>query len=225
MIDQLIIGDKASFDDFMASVAKRKLKPPKKKSIKETVPFSNITYDFSAIDGETYWEERELEYVFEITADDPEQLEELKRKFSAWVMGTTEQELHDPHIPDYHFIATYDDMDPDDDEGLDKCTLTVTFTAYPYMVADVPKQYTVGLRPSEQVTLQVLNESEHPVPLTVFNTVGITIKIGEALTVPLLPGSGTYGAVKLPKGLTDVVLTNSEAQQGAVVISFHEEVF
>ena len=43
MIDQLIIG----------GLAKSKKKPPKKKSIKETVPFSNVTYDFTAINGET----------------------------------------------------------------------------------------------------------------------------------------------------------------------------
>ena len=225
MIDQLIIGGKASFDDFGASVATRKIKMPPKKSIKETVPFSNITYDFSAINGETYWEERELEYIFEITADDPETLEELKRKFSAWVMSVQGQELHDPHIPDYHFLATYDDMDPEDDEGLDKTTLTVTFTAYPYMIADVPKVYTVELPASGQVSLRVLNESEHPVSLTVVNTTGITLKIGEALTAALPAGEGTYGTLKLPAGLTDVVLTNSEALEGTVRLSFYEEVF
>ena len=225
MIDQLTIGDRASFDDFGASVAQRKIKPPKKKSIKETVPFSNITYDFSAINGETYWEERELEYTFEVTADDPETLEELKRKFFAWVMGVQGQELHDPHIPDYHFLATYDDMEVEDDEGLDKTTVTVTFTAYPYMIADAPKAYTVELPASRQVSLRVLNESEHPVSLTVANTTGITIKVGEALTAALSPGEGTYGTLKLPAGLTDIVLTNGETLNGTVRLSFYEEVF
>ena len=74
MIDQLIIGDKASCDDYGASVASRKIVPPKKKEIKETVPFSNVTYDFSAINGEQYWEERELEYTLEIIAPTPEEL-------------------------------------------------------------------------------------------------------------------------------------------------------
>ena len=63
MIDQLIIGKIASYDDFGASVAERKIIKPKKKSIKETVPFSNVTHDFSAIDGELYWEEASLEYI------------------------------------------------------------------------------------------------------------------------------------------------------------------
>lgn len=56
MLDQLIIGDKSSFDDFDASVSERNISPPKKKEIKETVPFSNVTYDFSKINGELFWE-------------------------------------------------------------------------------------------------------------------------------------------------------------------------
>lgn len=225
MIDQITIGDKSSFDDFAASVAQRKIKMPKKKSIKETIPFSNRTYDFSAINGEVYWEERELEYIFEITADSPEQLEDLKREFAAWVAGVKEQELHDPHIPDYHFLATYDDLDPEDDEGLDKTTLTVKFTAYPYMVANLPKVYETPLSASGQLTFPVLNESKHPVSLTVANTVGITMKIGNATTAALSRGDGTYGSLKLPAGLSTVVLTNSEAVAGTVRISFYEEVF
>lgn len=236
MTDQLIIGDRASFDDFDASVAARKISPPKKKSIKETVPFSNRTYDFSAINGETYWEERELEYVFELTADTPEELEDLKRKFSAWVMGVREQELHDPHIPDYHFLATYEDMDAEDDEGLDKTTLTVTFTAYPYMIANAPKVYEVTIPPvvagGNTQTIFVLNESEHPVPLTIANTVDMTLKLGEEPTVSIPAGAGTYGALKLPKGRTKVELRNPSHYDGSVDLedcvarlSFYEEVF
>ena len=69
MIDQLIIGSKKSYDDFGASVSERTIHQPKKKTIKETVPFSNITHDFSGIDGEVYWEERKLEYIFENMPD------------------------------------------------------------------------------------------------------------------------------------------------------------
>lgn len=138
MNDQLIIGDKASFDDFEASLAARNIGMPKKKSVKETVPFSNVTYDFSRINGELYWEDRPLEYVFEILASTPEELEELKTAFSSWVMNVFEEEIHDPFIPDYHFIGTYEDIDFEDEETLDKTTVTVKFTAYPYKVANLP---------------------------------------------------------------------------------------
>lgn len=225
MIDQLMIGDKASFDDFSASVAARVIGTPPKKTIKETVPFSNTTYDFSKINGELYWEERPLEYIFELTAHTPEELEELKAAFAAWVMAVMNEQLFDPFIPDYHFLATYDEMNFEDDEGMDKTTATVTFTAYPYKIANVAKVYEATLPSSGQVRIEVLNESTHPVSLTVANTTGITIKIGEALTAPLSSGEGTYGALKLPSGLVPVVLTNSEAREGAVRISFYEEVF
>lgn len=227
-MDQIIIGDLASYDDFGASVATRRIKPPKKKSIKETVPYSNAVYDFSDIDGETYWEERELEYTLEITADTPEELEAAKRRFTSWVLGAKKQKLHDPHIPDHHFLATYESMDVDDDEGLDKTTLTVTFLAYPYMLTNVPKVYETTLtHPSEEWLFQALNESDHPVALTITNTGHITIKVGEALTVGLTPGEGTYGAIKLPVGFTDVAVrcTTFTGADCAVRISFHEEVF
>jgi hypothetical protein len=116
-------------------------------------------------------------------------------------------------------------MTPEDDEGLDKATLTVTFTAYPYMVSDTPKVYDAELPASGQTTVSVINESAHPVPLTVTNTTGITLKVGDALTAALSPGGGTYGTIRLPVGLTTVTLTNSEARKGSIRISFCEEVF
>lgn len=219
MIDQLIIGDRASFDDFAASVASRKIKMPKKKSIKETVPFSNITHDFSAIDGEVYWEERTLEYIFELTADDPEELEELKSKFAAWVMSVQGQELHDPHIPDYHFLATYEDMDPEDDEGLDKCTLTVTFTAYPYKIANTPKVYAFEFAMTTWTEFQILNESDHPVPLSVDSIDRLSMRI-DGETVSLDPVE-----YKLAPGLHTVSLYSTIGPTRTVRLSFSEEVF
>lgn len=107
MLDQLIIGTKASQDDFDASLRKRYIGKPKKKSIKETVPFSNLTYDFSAINGEVYWEEAELEYTFEILASTPEELESKKREFSNWVMNVTNEPIYDPYEPDWHYNGTF----------------------------------------------------------------------------------------------------------------------
>ena len=108
MFDQLIIGNKASYDDFGASVAGRTIVPPKKKVVRETVAFSNRVYDFSAINGELYWEEQELEYVLEMTADSPEMLEAKKMAFSSWVMNAADEKIIDPFIAGYHFVGTLD---------------------------------------------------------------------------------------------------------------------
>lgn len=222
-IDQLIIGDKASYDDFMASLSKRTIKQPKKKVIKETVPFSNNTYDFSAINGEIYWEERELEYIFEIMADDPEELEELKRKFSSWLMNIQEAEICDPFIPGYHFIGTYEDMSYADEEDVEKTTATVIFKAYPYMIANVPKVYERVVPASGEIELSILNESSHPTTPTVSSDVGITIII-DSTTIEMSVGDITDESVKLPMGLSSITLKNKSATACTIKISLYEEV-
>lgn len=224
MYDQLTIGDKASYTDFSASLASRKIAPPKKKSIKATVPFSNVTYDFSAINGETYWEERELEYIFEITADDPEELEELKRAFSSWVMNVLDEEIHDPFIPFHHFRGTYSDMDYEDDEGLDKTTATVRFTAYPYMIADTPTVREVVVPASGEETVLFPNESSHPVAPTIYSDLGIRFVIGNT-SYSVSAGTLKDEAIRLPVGLTSITLDNLETSPCTVRISLREEVF
>lgn len=222
-IDQLIIGDKASYDDFMASLSKRTIKQPKKKVIKETVPFSNITYDFSAINGEIYWEERELEYVFEIMADDPEELEELKRKFSSWLINIQEAEICDPFIPDYHFIGTYEDMSYADEEDVEKTTATVIFKAYPYMIANIPKVYESIVPGTSEIELSILNESSHQMTPTISSDIAITLII-DSTTFEISEGTITDEMVKLPQGLSTIILKNVTETPATVTISLYEEV-
>lgn len=237
MIDQLMIGAKASYDDFEASVAKREIKAPKKKTIKQSVPFSNVVYDFSAINGEVYWEERELVYTFELTAPTPEELEDLKTAFVRWVMHVQDEELRDPHIFGYHFRATYDDMEVEDDEGMDKTTLTVTFKAYPYKLADHATIIYESTIPKSMNALEGMNDlvgvrntSDHPVALTVLTEepstwVSIkgpfgTIKHPQGETHPV-----TYGSALLPVGDSTLTVTNKSTEAGARVrLSYVEEV-
>lgn len=224
-MDQLIIADKASYDDFEASVAFREIKMPKKKSIKETVPFSNVTYDFSAINGEVYWEERELKYTFEITADDPEQLEEKKSRFAAWVTAVMAQDIHDPFIPGYHFKGSYEDMDVDDDEGLDKTTLTVTFKAYPYMVADMPCVFESDPYSVEKNHFAMMNDSAHRIYATATATAPIFMKHPDfdfKYEINTTPQS-----IELPIGAASWELSAVDASStGSVItVTFHEEVF
>jgi anaerobic selenocysteine-containing dehydrogenase len=231
MIDQLIIGERASFDEFFASVAKRKLGEAKKKSIKETVPFSNVTYDFSKINGELYWEERELEYTFEIIAPTPEKLEELKSKFAGWVKNVHQEELHDPFIPEHHFLATYDDMDWEDEEGLDKTTATVKFTAYPYKISNQPVVFEGSASGTHSASLMVNNESAHPVAPTVLveassQMSAFVVIDGVSTTCSLDTGKAVQLPVRLPVGASTVTVIIPSYYAGFTVkVSFHEEVF
>lgn len=221
MIDQLIIGEMASYDDFEANVSERKIKDGKKKEIKDSVPFSNVTHDFSAINGEVYWEEKELEYVFEIEADTAEELAEKKLAFKTWIMNVMGEKLYDPFILDYHFIATYSDIDIDDSE-IEKATITVKFTAYPYMISNRKRSYTVQITPSEEKTVTIQNDSSHRITPTFTADVAFTVKMGDSsFAVP--SGETTDDSFKLAVGKN--VLTLEATESGTVNISFYEEVF
>lgn len=222
MLDQLRIGDAYSYDQFYASVMKRSISAPKKKVIKDTVPFSNVTYDFSAIDGEIYWEERNLDYIFEITADTPEELEELKTNFQTWIMNVMSEKLYDPFIKDYHFLATFSDISFDDDEGMEKTTVTVKFTAYPYKIANDKKVYTVNVT-AEETILKVENKSAHRITPTLISDVPVTIKIGNE---NFQMGAATVAEerLKIGTGSNEISVTATNAN-GTFTIEFVEEVF
>lgn len=224
MLDQLIIGGKASFDDFGASVAKRLRKLPPKKSIKETVPFSNITHDFTAINGEIYWEEAEHEYIFEMVAPTPEQLEEMKTALSSWLMNIIKQELHDPIVPDYHYIVTYEDMSFEDEDGMEKTTATVAFSAYPYKIANYPKTHDFVIPAKNTKPVWILNESSHRITPKITADKAITLNLGNA-SYSMNAGTVEDEAFKLEAGMNAFTIANSNSSACNVSISFHEEVF
>lgn len=222
MIDQLQIGSKYSYDDFEASVKERKIGSPKKKEIKETVPFSNITYDFSAINGEVYWEERTLEYIFEMDALTPEELEEMKLDFKTWVMNVIEEELYDPFIENHHFIATFSDISFDDSE-IEKTTITVKFTAYPYMISNQKKVFKFTLTEGVETKVVVYNHSSHKIAPTFILDVPASLVIGSS-TYSMNAGEITSDEIKLEIG-TNMLTARSTSGNGTLRVEFSEEVF
>ncbi len=222
MFDQLQIGNKLSFDDFEASIKNRKIGKPAKKSIKEQIPYSNVTYDFSAIDGEIYWDERELSYVFEIIADTPELLEEKKRVFASWIMNTFEAEIRDPFIKGYYFRGTYMDMNEDDDESVEKTTITVTFSAYPYMIADSPTAYAFLIEAGVESSVLVINNSSHRISPEIQVEVPVSIR-KENTIYSISAGTSLSEPFKLEPGRNVLVITAEENCN--IVFLITEEVF
>ncbi len=221
MFDQLIIGDKNSYDDFGASVAERKITKPKKKSIKETVPFTNAVYDFSNINGEIYWEEAILEYVFEIIADSAEELEEKKQPFVSWVMNVMKEKLYDPFIPDYHYIATFDDINCDDSE-IEKSTITVKFTAYPYMISDYRRTVSYPMSETES-TVRFTSNASHRITPTIFADVECIIKKGNS-SFGIPAGEITDEKFMIYPGENTLTI-RTVSGSGTLKIEFYEEVF
>ena len=224
MIDQLIIGENESYNDFKASIHSRTIGQSKKKSIKETVPFSNITYDFSAINGEIYWEERDLTYKLEMTASTPDELEGLKIALSNWLMNVMQEKICDPFIEDYHFVGTYEDMDFADDESMLKTTATVKFKAYPYKVANYPKVYNATISAGNDIELTIANDSAHRITPTVTTDKSIILTVGgTAYTIGT--GETTDDRLKIAAGVNTLKIHNSGSAACNVTITFYEEVF
>lgn len=134
MIKQLIIDGKKSYDDFNVYIASRKISSPTKKTIKESVPFSNVVYDFSKINGELYWEERKLEYSFDIAELSTEEMEIAKSNLLNWLLNVHDTDIYDPYIGDYHYHGSYDSDSWDEDFGAG--TLNVIFNVYPYKISN-----------------------------------------------------------------------------------------
>lgn len=224
MLDQLVIGNVASYDKYEASVKERSISAPKKKSIKETVPFSNKTYDFSAINGELYWEERELKYIFEIIADSPEELEVKRMAFMNWVMNVMAGNIYDPYEPGWHYIGTYDGAEYEDDESMEKTTITVTFLAYPYKISNNLTEYTIIIPAGQTVTAEITNNSSHRLTPTLVSNAGVSIDFaGVVYTVPV--GEVTYDTLKLNAGESTMTITNTGDVDCTLVIKFYREVF
>ena len=223
MLDQLIIGNKASSDDFCASVASREISAPAKKEIKETVPFSNNTYDFSAINGELYWEERELKYVLEIIADDPVDLEHKKTDFSNWVMNVMNEEIFDPYEPDFHYFGTFKDLDYSDEDCVEKTTATVTFAAYPYKIANAETVLSFVV-PNGSLIVVIDNDSAHRIMPTVVSDYAVEIKKGDT-TYSFPAGTAKSNSFMLARGENFLLITNNESSDCTVRFSFYREVF
>lgn len=127
---------KHSFRDFGLTLANRIIGNPRKLKIKERVPYSNQMYDFSGVYGDQEYEERRLTYVFNIKDYDKVGLETKKTAVTNWLMRPfRKSKLIDDYIPGYYFMAEVED-EPTFDEGRFVGRLSITFTAYPFRIAE-----------------------------------------------------------------------------------------
>lgn len=98
---------KHSQTDFWATLTSRDIGMPEKKRYLESVPYSNVTYDFSALYGAQTYNRRALKYEFTISSKRGwKYLRSCVQAFVNWLyepQGTAE--LRDSTDPEYHFNA------------------------------------------------------------------------------------------------------------------------
>ncbi|WP_226545025.1 phage tail protein [Bacillus thuringiensis] len=120
--------------------AEREIGLPAKEKIIVQVPFSNVEYDFSELYGSQTYTSRSLKYSFNVLKRGnytPQTMQIEKIKLINWLMNTRgRKKLYDDTIPGYYFLAELEsaaDIQDDWETG----TLTATFRAYPFMIAEL----------------------------------------------------------------------------------------
>lgn len=185
---------KHSHRDFGVTLGvERDIGYPEKEKIKVKVPFSNIEYDFSLMYGEQAYTTRELTYTINVLDKKPttEKINMLETQLSNWLMNSNgKQRLYDDAIPGYYFLAEVEGG-LSFDELWNYGTLTVTFTAYPFMISELQEGHDIW--DDINFDLDILQ----PVEFTVNGTLNITLY--NASTPSLSPEIETTAPMEIIK--------------------------
>jgi phage-related protein len=127
-------NDKHSFKDLNLTILNtRIIKTPSKIKITESIPFSNITYDFSNLYGCNCYEERLLEYEFLLKANSNIDLEYKRIEVDNWLLSNnTKTRLIDDNTKDFYFLAECESVDFEELNNIGK--LKAIFRAYPFRI-------------------------------------------------------------------------------------------
>ena len=213
----LKINNLDSYIDFGQCIASREISIPEKRVIKESVPYKNGDYDFTALNGEPTFENRTITYTFDIIGTNMAEVEDQKRELLDWLMFVEDADIYDGYLSGYHFRGSYESAEWTED--WEQSALSVTFSVYPYMIADEETVQTFLMTNSNK-TINITNDSSHEIIPEINTTVAITISDGTT-SYSFSAGTTTNKDFRLKKGLnTFTVNVNS-----TVKFMYREEVF
>lgn len=168
----ITINGKHSLRNFDVYIAERDIGMPEKKSVLKTVPFFNGFYDFSSLNGYPSWGSRLIKYVFDVVSNTIAETERLKSSLLTWLCNVENEPIYDDDIPNYHFKGSFTSASVDEDESGLKMTVTVTYTCYPFLIANEETEIELGAG-DNTVTV-----SGQPISPGVVTTSTATITVG-----------------------------------------------
>jgi hypothetical protein len=170
------IGNIHSYKEYGMRMLERSIGLPQKDERTERVPYSNVTYDFSAIYGTSGYGERTLTYKFEFLDQNPIRAHERLDKIMSWLSYNGRKNLYDDMIPYYHFEARCTAISQSESHGV--YTVTVTFKANPFKVSDT-HPYTTANAPYPDINGDgVVNASDAAEILTAASLIGAGMDSG-----------------------------------------------
>lgn len=211
--DGIKIGDLHSYHDFDVYIKHRNIGLPEKKSIRETVPFMNGYYDFTALNGAPAWGERKIEYTFDVEGDSPQDTENKFERILAWLCNVHDEDIYDDTLTGKHWHGSYDTSKPGYDESGELIELTVSFVVHPFKIANEPIEIVMAAG-----THTIVNAGMAVAPY-VFSSGTAAIQIGTY--VSSISANVKYQLeIDLAMGKNTVIVTGAD-----VKLSYYEEVF
>lgn len=127
------INGKHSSKDFGLVIGERNIPLPSPNRITESVPYQNGTYDFSNLNGEVTYNNRDPKYSFSISELTTEEMDIKKREVATWLNNVVNTKIYDDYDPDFYFYGSLKSFSWKEDFG--PGTLEVVFDVYPYKFA------------------------------------------------------------------------------------------
>lgn len=217
---EIRINGKGSFSDFGLEIKGRNISIPEKRSIRKTIPFRNGSLDYSNINGEIYWEDRTLQYVFDIAEWTTEEMEQIKDKVLDWLLNVHETKIEDDYTQGYFYVGSYDSNSWKEDFGQGE--LSITFVVYPYKFDNTRTELNI-VATLEQQEITIINESSHRVIPIIVTDKEITIEINNN-SYDLEVGENETSIYVLEKGINNWTIT-AKTEEANVNISYRKEVF
>lgn len=153
-------------------VSSRALSAPAVKSVRKTIPFMDGSYDFSAVYGRLYYDDRELTYAFDVVGDCPREVERRASELVEFLASIHESDIHDDDSPYYHFRGSTTSIESEWDESGLGVSVTATMTVYPFRIADDECEARVDVGDN------VIKNEGFPARITVVPDSTMTIQIG-----------------------------------------------
>lgn len=148
----ITINGKNSYSDFGLVISDKTIALPTKKVITDTVPYFNGFYDFSNVQGFNFFDDRYLEYVFDITADTQTELETLYTDVLIWLMDTNQSTIYDTESQKT-YIGSLDKWNVEEDILYKQ--LTVSFKCQPYSLLATQTIHVTSLATSYLPIMQI----------------------------------------------------------------------
>nr|DAD92556.1 MAG TPA: distal tail protein [Siphoviridae sp. ctUse40] len=217
MIKQLFANGKSSYNDFKIYIKERNPSIPTKRKNIKTVPGMHGAYDFSDLYGEVIYENRTIEYKFDVTGWDIEDLDYERRRVMDWLLNINQTEIIDEYSPHYHWYGSYSEGSWKEDA--EQGTLTVKFNVYPFAISNNPIEVNFKSTIEEQ-EIKIDNTSSHRVVPKIITDGNILIK-KDGKSVSLSAGEWEVDNLYFEKGENTLLVSGS----ANVCVKFYEEVF